>query len=99
MHYRFNRTLMTGVGQAAVARDFAARITNHVNETLGMTMEWGVQVFDEGRIVWTAEYPTLAAYEQDLEKLTADATYWKLSQEAKGMFVDGSLKDTLVGIM
>ena len=99
MHYRFNRTLMPAVGKAAMAKDFAARITDHLNDTLGMTMEWGVQVFGEGRIVWTAEYPTLAAYEQDLEKLTVDATYWELSQEAKGIFVDGSLKDTLVGIM
>lgn len=99
MHYRFNRTLLPAIGKAAVARDLAARITNHLNDTLGMAIEWGAQVFGEGRIVWTAEYATMAAYEHDLEKLMGDDTYSDLIQETAGIFVEGSLKDTLVGIM
>ena len=55
-----------------------------------------MQVFGEGRVVWTAEYATLAAYEQDLTKLMGDAKYWELVKESEGTFVDGSLKETLV---
>jgi hypothetical protein len=90
---------MPAAGKAALARDFAAKITEHLNDTLDMTMEWGVQVFGEGRIIWTAEYPTLAAFERDLAKVTDDDRSQELSQEADGIFVDGSLKDTLVGVM
>lgn len=98
MHYHFMRRAIP-VGDMDEVREFAAKVTDHVNDNYDITLSWGMTLFGDGAVVWTVDYPSLAVYEQTLMKLQGDQAYWKMIADARGLFLEGSVEDTLVAIM
>ncbi len=98
MHYRWTRRAT--VAGSPGAREFAARVTEYVNQRHGLKVSWGAAINGAQDLYWYADYPSLGAYEEALGKIMTDEEYWeKVLPEADGLFVPGSVHDTMVVVM
>ncbi len=51
---------------------------------------------DVNTIFWEVEYKDLASFEASSAKLNADQGYWAVLSKATGLFIEGSLHDSLM---
>jgi hypothetical protein len=82
------------------AREFAARVTEYVNERHGLSVSYGAEINGDANIYWYADYESLGADEQALGSIMGDTEYWdKVVPESEGLFVPGSVHDTMVVVI
>jgi len=90
-----------GKNEAAVA--WAREITAYVNEHFpGHSVRTYSETFgDLGTIHWLVNYESLAAYEEVVAMISADAGYQALIEKIfeGDLFVDGSVKDEVLSVL
>ena len=97
---RFTRTAITAGGHAAEAMTFAGKVTQLVNDRFPQVgLRWGMQVGGTAGVVhWTMDLDDLAAVQELFSTLMADGEYLSLVDSSGGVFVPGSVHDTMVSI-
>ena len=94
---RFQRSLRATGGKGREAVAWAQEMTAYLNRTL---KEINMQVFaqrfgDVNTISWQADFDTLSSLERYQQALIGDQGYWALVEKADGLFIDGSINDTV----
>jgi len=72
-------------------------VTTYLNGTFEQA---NFQVFtqrfgDVNTISWQADFDTLASLESYQQAVSVDQGYWELVDKANGLFMDGSINDTV----
>ena len=96
--YRVLRTWKVRDGtDFPVAIQWAAEVTSYVNRIHSMNLKFGFEMFGPATIHWHWDSDSIDEIHEFNAKLLQDREYWGLVNKAKGYFLDGSWKDTLVG--
>ena len=75
---------------------FAREVAKHVKATTGVDVHIGMPVGgNPHRIGWSAQYPTLALYDDMATKLLADAKYLEMVAKAADNFVADTTRDEI----
>jgi len=95
--YRFIRTMtIASPAHIPAAMQFAAESTAYVNRTYGANWKFGAQVYAEPAVHWHLDFDSYDKFREVVDRMYKDTDYWNLLQKAKGIFVEGSMKDVLV---
>lgn len=96
--FRLRRSGTVSRGKALEARQWAKEVTEYVNENYAPV---SAQVYSEifgdlGKVHWYIDYEDLATIEMYSARLLADEGYQVLLSKAADLFVEGSIRDTLI---
>jgi hypothetical protein len=94
---RFQRSLRAVGGKGREATAWAQEVTTYLNGKFGETH---FQVFtqrfgDINTISWQANFDSLASLENYQQAINGDQGYWDLVDKIDGLFLDGTLNDTV----
>jgi len=97
--YKFVRSAKVKASFPA-ALEWAKEVTEYINNKHSPPK---VSVYtgmfgDVNTIFWEAEHKDLASLEAVFAKLTSDPGYWALVDKATGLFIEGSVHDSIRGI-
>lgn len=97
--YRFERcaTVKTA-SELPTAIQFATDITAYLNKRHSINMKFGVEIFGQPSIHWYFESDSIDKMTQVNSALLKDRDYLGMLEKVKGVWVEGSLKDTIVGL-
>ena len=99
MGVRFNRSAVVERDKRSEAGEFAAAVSDYIQEHFGVEVTWGLQVGGTvGKLHWFVDYTDMAHMEAVLAKTMTDPGYIKLIDEAADLFV-GEATDTIVYTM
>jgi len=95
---RFHRSIQSARSNAGAAITWAKEVTDYLN---GKYTGTNVQVFaqrfgDVSTIVWEADFDTLASLDDYQHSLNTNEEYWALVAKSEGVFVEGSVYDTVL---
>jgi hypothetical protein len=97
--YRFTRTAMPRTAShVPAALQMSAEVTAHMNRTYGVNMKAGIELFGRGRLHWHYEAETLDRISEVNRKLMGDTAYWALLEKYKSIWLEGSMKDTVISL-
>jgi len=83
-------------GKAVAARAFAAEVTEYIRGAHKLEYDIVRPVGGNPmRIAWVGRYKDLAAYEDAVNKLTADKRFAELSAKTADIWVPGTMQDEL----
>ena len=93
---RFVRTASIAQGKLREALTGAKEIADHLSKAHGIKLEVMMPVGGNPfRIAWRAEYPSLAAMEDAMSKLMADAKWLEIQAKGSANFIAGSANDAI----
>ncbi len=97
--FRFERcaTVKTA-SDLPVAVQFATDITAYLNKRHSLNMKFGVEMFGQSCIHWYFESDSIDKMSQVNAALMKDREYLGMLDRVKGVWVEGSMKDTVVGL-
>jgi hypothetical protein len=95
---RFERTIQAAIGKGREAIAWAQEVTTYLNGKFG---EANFHVFtqrfgDINTISWQADFDTLASLDSFQKAVNGDHGYWALVDKTEGVFVEGSINDTVL---
>ena len=85
--------------KSGAAMQLAGEITAYLNKTYSLNMKFGMEIFGAGKIHWHLETDSLDKSTAINAKLMQDRDYQALLEKGQGLWLEGSLKDTLVTIV
>lgn len=98
--YHFIRTVTVKLAvDYPAALQFAGAVSAYLNKTYSLNMKFGIETFGTSNIHWHFDTDSLDKISAVNTKLMQDQEYLGLLEKAKGLWVEGSLKDTLVRIV
>ena len=94
---RFQRSLRAAGSKGREATAWAQEVTTYLNGKFGET---NFQVFaqrfgDVSTLSWQADFDSLASLDNYQQSVNGDNGYWGLVDKADGLFVEGSINDTV----
>lgn len=95
---RFHRSIRSARSNAAEAIEWAKEVADYLNGKYAGT---NVQVFahrfgDVSTIVWEVDFDTLANLDDYQHTLNSNEEYWAVVAKGVGLFVEGSVHDTVL---
>jgi hypothetical protein len=95
---RFERTLRAAGGKGREAIAWAQEVTAYLN---GKFAETNLQVFTQrfgevNTISWQADFDSLASLDNFQQAINVDMGYWELVGKTNGLFLEGSINDTVL---
>jgi hypothetical protein len=95
---RFHRSIRSASNNAGATIQWSKEVTDYLNGKYAGT---NVQVFahrfgDVSTIVWEADFDTLASLDDYQHTLNANEAYWAVVAKSAGLFVEGSVDDTVL---
>ena len=96
--FRFHRIARVGRGNFQAAIQFAKEVAEHINTRYPpVSVQTFLELFgDYGTIHWYADYEDLASIEKFNAQLLMDQEYWAILNKATDLFIEGSVRDTLI---
>lgn len=95
--YRFIRTAtIRNAAQFPSALAFASQVTAHVNKRYSLDMRFGVEQFGCPRVHWHFDADSLDSMQQVNSGLMEDREYAAMLEKYKDIWVEGSLRDTII---
>ncbi len=92
----FVRSVELQAGKDQAGLEMAQKFVSHLKEAQGLDVQLVRQIGGNPRtIAWTSRHDSLAAYESNMEKIESDDVYQAMSQEAGGIYKDGTLADQI----
>jgi len=85
--------------RSAAAVQFAGELTAYLNKTYSLNMKFGMEAFGTSKIHWHFETESLDKLTAINAKLMQDREYQALLQKGQDLWLEASLKDTLVVIV
>ena len=94
---RFQRSVRAAGGKAREATAWAQEVTTYLNGKFGETnLQAFAQRFgDVSTLSWQADFDSLASLDNYQQSVNGDQGYWGLVDKADGLFVEGSINDTV----
>jgi hypothetical protein len=93
---RFYRSATIAPGKFNGAMAFAKEVVKYVKTTTGVDVYIGIPIGgNPSRIGWSAQYPTLAAYDEMSTKLLGDPKYQDIIAKGGEHFVPDTMRDEL----
>jgi hypothetical protein len=91
---RFDRHAVPKIGKFPQAVHWAKHFASHVEERYSVS----VQLFAEsnGTIHWVVDYPDYETFGRVRTEIVADKDYWGHFGRASELFVEGSIRDTVM---
>lgn len=97
--YRFMRTVQArNAACIGPAITFAAGVCSHVNKTYKVDMHFGVEAFDKACIHWFLDFESVDKAMAMNRAMLQDHHYQKMLDQAQTLWVEGSMRDTLVNL-
>lgn len=97
--FRFERyATVRNAADIPAAVQFATAITGYVNKQYSLDMKFGVEYFGAPSVHWYFDNESLDRMTQVNAALLKDREYVGMLDKVKGIWLDGSLKDTIVGL-
>ena len=78
---------------------YSTEVTAFVNAKIGTNLQFGIEMFNQSRVHWSADFQSLAEFETKFADLMADADYHALLQGGRDLWVDGSLQDSIYKVL
>lgn len=95
--YRFERSARIKPGKDRDALEFALKAAHHLEENYSLPIEVFTEYFGKtGTVYWHADYDELSSFERVTDKLRTDTTYNEILADVPDLFIEGSVKDTLL---
>jgi hypothetical protein len=92
----FVRRVELQAGKDQEGLDMAQKFVSHIKKTHGLEIQLVRQIGGNPRtIAWTSRHDSLAAFETNMHEIETNEVYQAMSQEAGGMYKDGTLADQL----
>ncbi len=97
--YRFERTAtVKTAGDLPSALHFATEVTAYLNKRHSLNMKCGAEIFGGASIHWYFDAESLDKVTEVNAALLKDREYIGMLDKAKGIWAEGSMKDTIVGM-
>ena len=95
---RFHRAIRSAANNAATAIQWSKDVTDYLNGKYpGTTVTVFAHRFGNvNTIVWEADFDTLASLDDYQHTLNTNEEYWALVAKSEGLFVEGSVDDTVL---
>ena len=87
---------LKNVADVPAALQFAAGLTSYLNKSYSLNMKFGIELFSGARVHWHFESDSLDKMLQLNSKLLQDREYWGMVEKARGRWVEGAAKDSIV---
>lgn len=95
--FRFARCVtVRNAADVPAAVQFATEITGYVNKRHSLNMKFGVEHFGAPCVHWYFDNESLDRLTRVNAELLKDRDYVGMLDRVKGLWLDGSLKDTIV---
>ncbi|MFT4731575.1 MAG: hypothetical protein ACI89W_000585 [Gammaproteobacteria bacterium] len=96
----FVRKIELQAGKDSQGLEMAKKLASHIKETQGLDVQLVRQLGGNPRMIaWTSRYDNLAAFETTMKKMQADDIFQAMSQEAAGIYKEGTVEDQLLKII
>lgn len=97
--FRFERyaTVKTA-GDLPAAAKFAAEVTEYLNKRHSIHVSFGIEIFGAPCVHWYFDADSIDKMTQVNAALLKDRDYLGMLDKVKGIWLEGSLKDTLVSL-
>ena len=93
---RFVRTASIAPGKLGDALAFAKQVSDYIGTQFGVRLEVMMPVGgNPNRVAWRAEYPSLGAMEEMLNRMLADSKYLEIVGKGAANFIAGSVNDSI----
>jgi hypothetical protein len=98
--FRFERiaTIKTAADMPA-ALQYGTEITSYVNKRYSLNLKFGARLFAEPSLHWYFDVDSLDKGSQLSATLLQDQEYVELLKKNRAIWVEGSLKDTIVTLV
>ncbi|HVS78300.1 MAG TPA: hypothetical protein VHE11_15280 [Steroidobacteraceae bacterium] len=97
--YRFERSAtVKTAGDLPAALKFASEVTSYLNQRHSLNMKCGAEIFGGASIHWYFDANSLDKMTEVNEALLKDREYLGMLDKVKGVWAEGSMKDTIVGL-
>ena len=97
--FRFERTTtVKSVADMPAAMQFGAEVTEYLNKNRSLKMTFGAELFGEYKVHWYFDFDSVDKLAQLGETLMQDGKYTEMLSKAKPLWVEGSLRDTIVNL-
>jgi hypothetical protein len=95
--YRFLRTatVKTAANQGAGLL-WAAETTAYLNKTYALGLSYGMELFGECRIHWQLDTDSLEKLTELNARMMQDREYAGMLEKGKALWLEGSMKDSIV---
>jgi len=98
--FRFERiATVKNAADVPAALTFAAEVTSYLNKKYSFNVKFGFEMFGPAIVHWYRDVESLDTMAKDNAKLLQDRDYVEMLRKAMGLFVDGTLKDTIVSLV
>ena len=97
--YRFVRSAQATAGRFPEAVRWAKEAAEYINtrDSFPKLRVFTGMFGDVNIVFWEAEHKDLSSIENVFAKLSADQGYWAVVSKATGLFVEGSIRDSVMG--
>jgi len=97
--FRFERcATVRNAADIPPAVQFATEVTAYVNKRYSLNMKFGVEIFGTPCVHWYFDDESLDRMSQVNATMLKDRDYLGMLDKVKSLWLDGSLKDTIVGL-
>lgn len=97
--YRFERSAtVKTAGDLPAALKFATEVTSYLNKRHSLNMKCGAEIFGGASIHWYFDADSLDKMTEMNDALLKDREYLGMLDNVKGVWAEGSMKDTIVGL-
>jgi len=97
-HFERRITVKT-VADMPAAVQFATAVNSYLNKRHSLNMKTGVELFGQAGLYWYFDAESLDKMTQLNATLMQDRDYFQMLDKVKGLWVEGSLKDTIVTLI
>ena len=95
--FRFERcAVVKTANDVPAAVQFATEVTSYLNKRHSLGMKFGVEIFGQASVHWYFDGESLDKMTQVNAALLTDQDYLRMLDRVKHIWVEGSLKDTIV---
>jgi len=94
---RFQRSLRRVANKGMEATEWAKEVTTYLNDKYSETtlQVFGQRFGDVNTVVWQADFDSLASLDNYQQTVGNDEGYLEIVAKSDGLFVDGTLNDTV----
>jgi hypothetical protein len=98
--YRFMRTAtVKNAAHLPAAIQFGAELNGYLNKTYNINLRVGVEMFGGATLHWQLDAESLDSMNTLNTKMLQDQQYIGMLEKMKDIWVDGTLKDTIVAML
>jgi len=98
--YRFTRSIaVKEASRFPAAVQFTTELCGYLDKTYGLKLKFGIELFGSAQLHRHLDAESMDALHAINAKLLQDRQYIAMLDKVKDLFVEGSLKDTIISLL